>query len=126
MEQTDPTHARFFSDIRQRRANGRPAASTPIVLVVTWVDQSEHPDPCQRITHIGGRSGKFQWKHTHAQAIQSIEQGLFAYHVEKDARALKLEVELSSNGRKFLKTKADADQPLFLLGLPGGPKPAPL
>jgi hypothetical protein len=50
-----------------------------ILLKVKWVDQSDQPDPYWRISHISGNTGEFQWKHTHAQAIQSIEHGLFHY-----------------------------------------------
>ena len=84
-----------------------------ILLKVKWVDRSDRPDPYQRISHIGGDSREFQWKHTHAQAIQSIEHGLFAYYVEKDAIVLKLEVGLAPNGCKFLKTQIDGNQPNF-------------
>jgi hypothetical protein len=95
-----------------------------ILLKVKWVDKSEQPDPYQRIRGIGGDSRKLQWKHTRAQAIQSIEHGLFAYYVEKGARALKLEVGLAPNGCKYLKTQADGSQLEFLLNLPQCPEPA--
>ena len=94
-----------------------------ILLKVKWVDQSDQPDLYQRISYIGGYAGEFQWKHTHAQAIQSIEHGLFHYYVEKDARALKLEVGLAPNGCKYLKTPVDGNQPKLLLDLPECPKP---
>jgi hypothetical protein len=97
-----------------------------IVLKVNWVDQSEHPDPHQCIRHIGGTAGEFQWKHSHAQAIQFIEHGLFHYYLEKDARVLKLEVGRAADGCKFLKTPADGDQPRLLLNLPESPRPASL
>jgi hypothetical protein len=95
-----------------------------ILLKVKWVDQSDQPDLYQRISHIGGDSGEFKWKHTHIQAVQSIEHGLFHYYVEKDARALKLEVGLSPNGCKYLKAPVDGNQPKLLLNLPECPKPA--
>jgi hypothetical protein len=92
-----------------------------ILLKVKWVDQSDQPDVYQRIRRIGGDSRKFQWKHTHAEAIQSIERGLFAYYVEKDALVLKLEVGLAPNGCKYLKTQVDGSQPEHLLDLPQCP-----
>jgi hypothetical protein len=94
-----------------------------VILKVKWVDLSDHPDPCQRIRHIGGSSGKFQWRHTPAQAIEGIDQGQFIYFVEKDARALKLEVGLAPNGSKFLKTQADGDPIEVLFKLPESPRP---
>jgi hypothetical protein len=93
-----------------------------LLLKVNWVDQAEHQNPYLRIRHIGGAAGKFQWKHTHVQAIQFLEQSQFAYYVEKDARALKLEVGCAADGCKFLKTSADGDQPGFLLNLPEPPE----
>jgi hypothetical protein len=45
--------------------------------------------------------------------------------VEKDARALKLEIGLAPNGNKFLKTPADGDRPQLLMSLPECPKPEP-
>jgi hypothetical protein len=95
-----------------------------IVLQVKWVDQSDQPDPCKLIRHIGGDSGGFQWKHTHEQAIQSIEHGQFHYYVEQGGRALKLEIALSPNGCKYLKTQTDGVQPQLLLKLPQCPRPA--
>jgi len=88
-----------------------------ILLKVQWVDQAEQADPCRRIKHIGGSSRALQWKHSQAEAIQSIEHGHFTYYVKKDAQALKLEVGLATNGRKYLKIPID-DQIQLLSNLP--------
>ena len=96
-----------------------------ILLKVTRVDQSARPDLYQRISHIGGDAGEFQWKHTHTQAIQSIERGLFHYYVEKDSRPFKLEVGIAPNGCKYLRTQADGQQPELLLNLSESPQPEP-
>jgi len=93
-----------------------------ILLKVKWVEKSGQPDPYQHISHIGGASGQLHWKHSHAQAIQSIEQDLFTYYVEKDARAVKLEVGLAPNGFKYLKVPADGEPPRLLLNLPEQPQ----
>jgi len=92
-----------------------------IVLKVRWVDQSDQPDLYQRIKHIGGDSRGFHWKHSHDQAIQSIEDGKFHYFVENNAHVLKLEVGLAPNGCKYLKTQVDGNQPELLLNLPHFP-----
>ncbi len=94
-----------------------------ILLKVKWVDLSDQPDPCLRIRHIGGSSRDFEWKHSQAQAIQSIEQKMFCYYVENGDRSVNLEVGLAPNGGKFLKTQADGDQPQLLMKLPEFPKP---
>ncbi|HSY17961.1 MAG TPA: hypothetical protein VK815_06485 [Candidatus Acidoferrales bacterium] len=96
-----------------------------ILLKVKWVDQEDAGDPYLRITHIGGKDGQFHWKHTHAQAVSCIEDGSFTYYVEKDARALRLEVGLAPNGGKYLKAPDDTSHPGWLLNLPQFPKPAP-
>ena len=97
-----------------------------ILLKVKWVDRSDAPEPYLRIRNIGGDAGQLQWKHTQAQAIQSIERGAFHYYVEKDACALKLEIGVAPDGCKYLKTPADKEYPQLLLNLPECPKPEPL
>lgn len=93
----------------------------PVVLKVTWADKSDHPDPYQRIRHIGGKSGQLDWKHSYTQAIEAIEQGLFNYYVEKDHQPLNLGIGRAPNGWKFLKTQADDSQPKLLMNLPEEP-----
>lgn len=95
----------------------------PVVLQVTWAEKIDHPDPHQRIRQIGGSSGSLVWTHTCAQAIESIEQNLFAYYVEKDARKWNLEVGLSPGGGKFLKARAGDSPPELLLNLPAPAAP---
>jgi len=97
-----------------------------LLLKVKWVEQSEHPDPSLRIQQIGGTAGRLQWNHTHAQAVQFLEQGLYLYYVEKNARALHLEIGHSADGCKFLKTTADSKHSQFLLNLPKSSNPPPL
>jgi hypothetical protein len=95
-----------------------------ILLKVKWVDQSDQPKPHQRIRQIGGDSRELRWKHTQAQAIESIERGLFAYYVEKDARALELDVGHTADGQKYLTIHADSGHLHILLDLPAFPNPA--
>jgi hypothetical protein len=97
-----------------------------IVLKVEWVDKSDQPEPHQRIRYVGGNSGELQWKHTQAQAIESIESGLFTYYVEKDARVLELSVGLTADGKKHLTIQADGGHPQPLLDLPRCPNPVPV
>jgi hypothetical protein len=97
-----------------------------LLLKVKWIEQSDGTNPCQRITHIGGQDGQFQWRHTHADAVESIEKLLFHYYMEKDTRVLKVKVGLTPNGDKYLKTEADNGQPEVLLALPGFPVSAPI
>ena len=96
-----------------------------ILLEVQWVDQSNQPEPRQRIRHIGGDSGQFQWQHSEAQAIEFIERGQFAYYVKKDAGALNLGIGRTADGGKYLTIPANDGQLQVLLDLPGNPHPAP-
>lgn len=88
-----------------------------ILLKVRWVDQAEQADPWQRIRHIGGNSRTLRWQHSQDEAIQSIEHGHFTYYVKKDARALKLEIGMANNGRKYLRIP-DEVQAQLLSGSP--------
>ncbi len=83
-----------------------------ILLKVRWVDQADQDDPCQRIKQIGGNSRELVWKHSQDEAIRAIERGHFTYYVKKNAQALKLEVGMATNGRKYLKIPDEAYQPL--------------
>lgn len=92
-----------------------------ILLKVQWVDQSDQPDLFQRVRHIGGDTGQMHWQHSQAQAIESIERGLFTYYLEKDSKVLTLNIARTSDGRKYL--SADDGQ-LPLLNLPQFPPAA--
>src|SRR5580698_5084735 len=86
-----------------------------ILLKVQWVDQVGQSGPHARIAHIGGVSGRLAWKHSQSQAIESIEHKLFDYYVEKDARAMKLNVAQTADGKKFLTAYGGNEQPLLSL-----------
>jgi hypothetical protein len=93
-----------------------------ILLQVQWVDQADPSTPSghhSRIRHIGGISGDLSWKHSSAQAIESIERGHFAYYVEKDAGAVRLNVGRAADGGKFLIPNGETEQ--LLLSLPAFP-----
>jgi hypothetical protein len=97
-----------------------------ILLKVQWVDQvdpSGQSGPHARIAHIGGVSGRLAWKHSQSQAIESIEHKLFDYYVEKDARAMKLNVAQTADGKKFLIANGGNEQQL--LSLPAFPSANP-
>jgi hypothetical protein len=95
-----------------------------VVLKIKWVDQTDQSDPCERIRRIGGATREIQWTHTQAEAIRFIEYGLFAYFIEKDARALELRIARTADGGKYLTTRDGDGQ--VLLGLPGSLTPTAL
>lgn len=93
------------------------------ILQVNWVDQADHPEAWKRVRHIGGESSEFTWQHTHEQAVHFIEEGLFDYYVNSGRNPMRLEVGVTPNGCKYLKTKADNGTPHVLLNQPGFPAP---
>ncbi len=95
-----------------------------ILLQVKWVDKSDRGEVHERIRHIGGESRRMQWMHTQEQAIESIEQGLFAYYVEKDAHPLQVDVAQTADGKKYLTIKIGDGQSKLPLDLPAGPPSA--
>lgn len=98
-----------------------------ILLKVEWVDRVDEVAPFapnQSIKHIGGSSRECQWKHSRDQAIQSIERNEFAYYVKEKTGTLRLEIGVTPEGQKFLRTQADSDVSAHLLNLPSRPQPA--
>lgn len=92
-----------------------------ILLKVHWVDKTEDAGSSQRVRHIGGSSRALRWKHSQAEAIRAIEKGEFTYYMEKETLVFELQVGTSSDGQKYLKTKADIDHPHQLASLPAFP-----
>jgi len=90
-------------------------------IEVNCVNKTDRPDPHERIKAIGGGSIGQQWKQTQEQAITWIEEGTFAYYVDKGGHEVDLIVAVSQHGHKYLKTTADGEQPNNLLSLPECP-----
>ena len=87
-----------------------------IQLKVQWVDRLGDSDAVQGIFAIGGSCRNLQWRHTCAQAVESIENGWFDYYVKKGASALRLQLGRTPDGKKFLTVEKEAED--FLLSLP--------
>jgi hypothetical protein len=92
-----------------------------ILLKVHWVDKTEDAGSFQRVRHIGGSTRALRWKHSQAEAIRAIEKGEFTYYMEKETLVFELLVGTSSDGQKYLKTKADTDHPHQLASVPAFP-----
>ena len=92
-----------------------------ILLKVQWVDKSNEDGSFQCVRNIGGSTRELHWKHSQDEAIRAIEEGAFAYYVETGAAMSELQVGVGSDGRKYLKLKADVDQPPHLASLPPFP-----
>lgn len=80
---------------------------------ITCITKNEPKNPSERITHVGG-SGFYI---TQEQAIRDIELDSTAYYVSVAGVSVWV-VVASRNGRNYLKTQNDGDEPNNLLSLP--------
>jgi hypothetical protein len=89
---------------------------------VQCINKTPRSDPHLRISHIGGVNGDgSRWRMAEDAAIRSIEVGEFEFYVERPA-GHRIDVVVAQRyGRKYLKTRADAESPDNLLSLPECP-----
>jgi len=92
-------------------------------LQVMCINKTDRYNAHERIKAIGGTiGGTYRWNHTQEQAIKWIEDGSFAYFVvNKEGNEIDVIVAVSQYGHKYIKTKADGEQPDNLLSLPECP-----
>jgi hypothetical protein len=90
---------------------------------VKCINKTDRSSPHERIRHIGGvNHDNTRWKLSQHDAIQGIENGKWAFYVEQPAGdRVDVVVAKSAAGNKYLKTRADGDQPNNLLSLPECP-----
>lgn len=89
---------------------------------VKCINKSDRYNPHERIISIGGVNGDgARWKLSQPEAIKGIEEGKWAFYVNKNGKAVKVVVALSVYGHKYLKTEADGEHPNNLLSLPECP-----
>lgn len=72
----------------------------------------------ERISAIGGYLGGGKWSHTQEEAIDNIEKKRINYYVDRPKGHRVNIIVATSNGRKYLKTQNDGEQPNNLLDLP--------
>lgn len=85
---------------------------------IKCINKSHRMNPHERITHVGGVNGNgTNWKITQESAIEGIESGKWAFFVNRGGRVADVIVAVSQYGNKYLKTKADGEQPDNLLSL---------
>ncbi|AKT40070.1 DUF3892 domain-containing protein [Chondromyces crocatus] len=84
---------------------------------VDCVITSGQTEAHQRILAIGGEYQGSRWQDTQQEAIANIETGRKSYYV-KEPGGPRVEVVVGSrNGKKYLKTENDGEQPNNLLSL---------
>ncbi len=89
---------------------------------VQCINKSDRQNPHERITAIGGLNANgTRWKLDQPAAIQGIEQGKWAFYVNKNGKTVRVVVAVSAHGNKYLKTEADGEEPNNLLSLPECP-----
>ena len=91
-------------------------------LEVTFINRSNRHNANEAIETIGGRMGSKIWKNSTDVVIDWIEHGLLSYYVKQDGDEVDIVVATGADGRKYLKTAADGEQPHTLLSLPELPK----
>lgn len=79
-----------------------------------------HNETHERIIEIGCQDGSgASQRFTEAQAIELIESNHAEFYVDRpQGHTVKVIVEKTKEGRKFLKTEADGEKPNNLLSLP--------
>lgn len=89
---------------------------------VECINKTSRTDAHERISHIGGTNPSgASWRLAEDAAITEIEEGTWAFHVERP-QGDRVEVIIATRvGRKYLKTTADGDEPNNLLALPECP-----
>jgi hypothetical protein len=87
---------------------------------IMCINKIDRQNPHERITHVGGRTSQGPWKLTQEEAIQMIENKTWSFYVSVRGDTV-LVIVSSRNGRKYLKTQNDGDEPNNLLSLPQCP-----
>jgi hypothetical protein len=90
---------------------------------ISWINKTDRTNAHERISNFGGvNSNGTRWKLTLAEAIAGVQSGKWAFYVEQPAgHRVDVVVAVSASGHKYLKTKADGEQPDNLLALPECP-----
>jgi Protein of unknown function (DUF3892) len=93
----------------------------PTRLEVTCINRTDWHNGHERIKNIGGKIGPKVWKNSVEFVMDWIEDGTFAYFVNQGGHQVDIIIAMKADGHKYLKTKADGEQPNSLLSLPECP-----
>jgi len=89
---------------------------------VQCINKTDRYNAHERIENIGGVEGGQRWRLTQAEGIAAIESGRANFYVNRGGYESDVIVAVSRYGYKYLKTKADGEQPDNLLSLPECPR----
>lgn len=90
-------------------------------LQIKCINKTPRNDPHDRIQNVGGTNPDgTRWKLSEPKAITGIEDGTWSFFVSVGGKTVDV-VIATRNGKKYLKTKPDGEQPDNLLSLPECP-----
>jgi hypothetical protein len=94
-----------------------------ITARIQCINKTDRTSAWERIRNVGGiNPDGARWRLPLNDAIIGIENGTYAFYVERPAGdRVNVVVAKSAAGNKYLKTTADGDQPNNLLSLPECP-----
>jgi hypothetical protein len=93
---------------------------------ISCIHKVRHDDPTTRILAVGGEDGDGgRWRLTLDEAIAEIDRGQQFLVEEPQGHRVRVVVETSRAGHRYLKTTADGEVPNNLLSLAECPAPAP-
>jgi len=125
---SNPLNARnkmLLQELKARIAETSATAkqSNPIAVQIRCVEQTKQTGAHERIQSVGGvNSDGKRWKASVNDAISHIENGKYAFFLERPAgHRVAVEVAQDAAGHKYLKAASDKEQPESLLLMPTCP-----
>ena len=89
---------------------------------IRCINKTNRSSAHERIHSVGGISGDgTRWRISQQDAIAGIESRKWAFYVAQGGNQVDVIVATSAYGNKYLKTRADGEQPNNLLSLPECP-----
>jgi Protein of unknown function (DUF3892) len=106
-------------EVRMAGLDFASVATRDVAWRITAVQRHAEGSPQSRIYAVGGvRPGGTPWRMSTAEAIKAIRRGERFYVEEPAGDPVDVIVSRTADGREFLRTVADGDEPNNLLALP--------
>lgn len=87
---------------------------------IDCIRKPDRMNPHRHITHVGGPNpnGSGRWFLTEEDAIAGMDRGDWSFYVHAGGRTVRVMVQKSAQGHRYLKTVDDQYRPDNLLALP--------